>query len=137
MAERTKFLAYCLYSFIISLVVYPIEAHWIWNGGGWLYNMGFVDFAGSTAVHMCGGVAALVGAKILGPRIGKYTKSDTGETRSTPSGHSLTLAALGVFILWFCGTASTRGGDQHHLRAQNLSTTTIAAAIAPAPPDFH
>ena len=132
MAERTKFSAYCLYSFIISLVIYPIEAHWIWNEGGWLYKLGFVDFAGSTAVHMCGGLAALIGAKMLGPRIGKYTKSPDSTTRvNAIPGHSLTLAALGVFILWFCwygfnGAAATDTASA----AQILSTTTIAAAVA-------
>ena len=98
MAERTKFSAYCIYSAVISAVIYPISGHWIW-GGGWLAQLGFHDFAGSTAVHMVGGVAALVGAKILGPRIGKYGKD--GKPRAIP-GHSLTLGALGVFILWFC-----------------------------------
>lgn len=98
MAERTKFSSYCLYSLCISAVVYPISGHWIW-GGGWLSEMGFHDFAGSTAVHMVGGVAALVGAKILGPRIGKYDKD--GKPKAIP-GHSLPLGALGVFILWFC-----------------------------------
>ena len=132
MAERTKFSAYCLYSFIISLVIYPVEAHWIWNEGGWLYKLGFVDFAGSTAVHMCGGLAALIGAKLLGPRIGKYTKNPDSTTRiNAIPGHSLTLAALGVFILWFCwygfnGAAATDTASA----AQILSTTTIAAAVA-------
>lgn len=98
MAERTKFSAYCVYSFVISLLIYPISGHWIW-GGGWLSQLGFHDFAGSTAVHMVGGVAAFVGALILGPRIGKYDKN--GKAKAIP-GHSLTLGALGVFILWFC-----------------------------------
>ena len=98
MAERTKFSAYCIYSMVISAVIYPVSGHWIW-GGGWLAELGFHDFAGSTAVHMVGGVAALVGAAILGPRIGKYTKD--GKARAIP-GHSLTLGALGCFILWFC-----------------------------------
>ena len=98
MAERTNFSAYCLYSGMISLFVYPISGHWIW-GGGWLSQLGFHDFAGSCAVHMVGGVAACVGAKILGPRIGKYDKK--GNPRAIP-GHNLTAAALGVFILWFC-----------------------------------
>ena len=98
MAERTKFISYCIYSAIISLLVYPIEAHWIW-GGGWLADLGFHDFAGSTCVHMAGGVAAFVGAAILGPRIGKYDKN--GKAKAIP-GHSLTLGALGCFILWFC-----------------------------------
>ncbi len=98
MAERTKFSAYCCYSAAISLIIYPISGHWIW-GGGWLAELGFHDFAGSTAVHMLGGVAALVGAKILGARIGKHDKN--GKPRAIP-GHSITLGALGVFILWFC-----------------------------------
>ena len=131
MAERTKFSAYCLYSLMISLVIYPIEAHWIW-GGGWLSQLGFVDFAGSTAVHMTGGVCALIGAKFVGPRIGKYTKTPEGKTRvNAIPGHSLTLAALGVFILWFCwygfnGAAAT----DTYWAAQCLVTTTIAAAVA-------
>ena len=98
MAERTKFSSYCIYSALISLFVYPISGHWIW-GGGWLAQLGFHDFAGSTAVHMVGGVAAFVGAAILGPRIGKYDKN--GKPNAI-LGHSMTLAALGVFILWFC-----------------------------------
>ncbi len=98
MAERTNFSAYCIYSAAISLVIYPISGHWIW-GGGWLSQLGFHDFAGSTAVHMVGGICALVGAKILGPRIGKYGKD--GKPRAI-LGHDLAIAALGVFILWFC-----------------------------------
>ena len=98
MAERTKFSAYCIYSAAISLVIYPVSGHWIW-GGGWLSELGFHDFAGSTAVHMVGGVCALIGAKMLGPRIGKYDKK--GKPRAI-LGHNLTFAALGVFILWFC-----------------------------------
>ncbi|MFI3141151.1 MAG: ammonium transporter [Clostridia bacterium] len=98
MAERTKFSAYCCYSAAISLLIYPVSGHWIW-GGGWLADLGFHDFAGSTAVHMLGGVAAIVGAKMLGARIGKYDKN--GKSRAIP-GHSITLGALGVFILWFC-----------------------------------
>ncbi|MCI1965032.1 MAG: ammonium transporter [Oscillospiraceae bacterium] len=97
MAERTKFISYCIYSAVISLVIYPIAGHWIW-GGGWLSQLGFQDFAGSTVVHSIGGWAAVVGATILGPRIGKYSKD--GKPNSIP-GHSITLAALGVFILWF------------------------------------
>ena len=97
MAERTKFASYLVYSFFISVIIYPVSGHWIW-GGGWLSQLGFVDFAGSTAVHSVGGWTALVGAAILGPRIGKYTKS--GKSNAIP-GHSLTLGALGVFILWF------------------------------------
>lgn len=97
MAERTKFISYCIYSVIISAFIYPISGHWIW-GGGWLSQLGFHDFAGSTAVHMVGGTAAFIGALMLGPRIGKYGKD--GKPRAIP-GHSLTLGALGVFILWF------------------------------------
>ncbi|WP_244244746.1 ammonium transporter [Marinilactibacillus kalidii] len=97
MAERTKFSAYLLYTVVISGLVYPISGHWIW-GGGWLSSLGFQDFAGSTAVHMVGGVTALIGAKIVGPRIGKYRKD--GSAQSIP-GHNVLLAALGVFILWF------------------------------------
>lgn len=132
MAERTKFISYCIYSFIISLVVYPIEAHWIW-GGGWLAEMGFHDFAGSTAVHMTGGAAALVGAAILGPRIGKYDKD--GKPKAIP-GHSLTLGALGVFILWFCwfgfNGASTVSmeGDAIVTAGKIFVTTNLAAAVA-------
>ncbi len=98
MAERTKFSAYCVYSAAISLIIYPISGHWIW-GGGWLAELGFHDFAGSTAVHMVGGICALIGAAYLGPRIGKYDKK--GKPRAI-LGHNLTFAALGVFILWFC-----------------------------------
>ena len=96
MAERTKFIAYLIYSFCISAFIYPIAGHWIW-GGGWLSQLGFHDYAGSTVVHSIGGWSALVGAKILGPRIGKYGKN--GKANAFP-GHSLTLGALGVFILW-------------------------------------
>ena len=115
MAERTKFLSYCIYSAVISALIYPIEAHWIW-GGGWLSELGFHDFAGSTCVHMVGGVCALIGAKMLGPRIGKYGKD--GKPRAI-LGHNLTFAALGVFILWFCwfgfNGASTVGMDTDEL----------------------
>jgi Amt family ammonium transporter len=131
MAERTKFISYCIYSVIISLVIYPVEAHWIWNSGGWLFERGFVDFAGSTAVHMTGGVAALVGAAILGPRVGKYTMVNGKKKANAIPGHSLTLAALGVFILWFCwygfnGAAATTTSAA----ASIFQTTTIAAAAA-------
>lgn len=132
MAERTKFSSYCIYSLLISLVVYPISGHWIW-GGGWLAEMGFHDFAGSCAVHMVGGVAALVGAKILGPRIGKYSK--TGKSRAIP-GHNLTVGALGVFILWFCwfgfNGASTVSmeGDAIVSAGKIFVTTNLAAAVA-------
>lgn len=133
MAERTKFSAYCIYSLLISAVIYPISGHWAW-GGGWLAQLGFHDFAGSTAVHMVGGVAALVGAKIVGPRIGKYSK--TGKSRAIP-GHSLTLGALGVFILWFCwfgfngGSTVSMTGDASILSAGGIFVTTnLAAATA-------
>lgn len=133
MAERTKFISYCIYSLIISLVVYPISGHWIWSSEGWLCEMGFHDFAGSTAVHMVGGVAAFVGALILGPRIGKYHKD--GRARAIP-GHSLTLGALGVFILWFCwfgfNGASTVSmeGDAIISAGKIFVTTNMAAAVA-------
>ena len=133
MAERTKFISYCIYSAIISAVIYPISGHWIW-GGGWLAQLGFHDFAGSTAVHMVGGVAAFVGAKILGPRIGKYGKD--GKPRAIP-GHSLTLGALGVFILWFawfgfngCSTVSMTGDDAISSAGRIFMTTNLAAATA-------
>ncbi len=133
MAERTKFSAYLVYSLIISAVIYPISGHWIW-GGGWLSQLGFHDFAGSTAVHMVGGIAAFIGAKMLGPRIGKYTKD--GSSRAIP-GHSLTLGALGVFILWFCWfgfngcSTISMTGDDAILSASNIFVTTnIAAATA-------
>ena len=101
MAERTKFLSYCIYSAVISAVIYPIEAHWIW-GGGWLSQLGFHDFAGSTAIHMVGGIAALVGAWMLGPRIGKFTKHSDGTVQVNAfPGHNLPLGCLGCFILWF------------------------------------
>lgn len=132
MAERTKFSAYLIYSAVISAIVYPVEAHWIW-GGGFLSELGFHDFAGSTAVHMTGGVAALVGAAVLGPRIGKYSKS--GKSRAIP-GHSVTLGALGCFILWFCwfgfNGASTVSmeGDSIPLAGKVFVTTNLAAAVA-------
>lgn len=132
MAERTKFSAYCIYSMVISAVIYPISGHWIW-GGGWLAELGFHDFAGSTAVHMVGGVAALVGAAILGPRIGKYTKD--GKARAIP-GHSLTLGALGCFILWFCwfgfngGSTVALSGGGAEVASRVFVTTNMAAAVA-------
>ena len=132
MAERTKFSSYCIYSAIISLLIYPVSGHWIW-GGGWLSALGFHDFAGSTAVHMVGGVAALVGAKILGPRIGKYDKD--GKPQAI-LGHSLTLGALGVFILWFAwfgfNACSTLGieGDAAILAGNIFMTTNLAAATS-------
>ncbi len=133
MAERTKFSSYCVYSVIISALIYPISGHWIW-GGGWLASLGFHDFAGSTAVHMVGGVAALIGAKMLGPRIGKFTKD--GKSKAIP-GHSLTLGALGVFILWFCwfgfnggSTVSLTGDDTIFTASKIFVTTNLAAAAA-------
>lgn len=133
MAERTKFLSYCIYSAVISLIVYPISGHWIW-GGGWLAQMGFHDFAGSTAVHMAGGVAACVGAKILGPRIGKY--GEDGKPRAI-LGHNLSIAALGVFILWFCwfgfngcSTVGMEGDETLVLAGSIFCTTNMAAAVA-------
>ncbi len=133
MAERTKFISYCIYSCIISAFVYPISGHWIW-GGGWLSQLGFHDFAGSTAVHMVGGVAALVGAKMLGPRIGKYSKD--GKPNAIP-GHSLTLGALGVFILWFCwfgfnggSTVCATGDDVLTSMGSIFITTNLAAAVS-------
>lgn len=132
MAERTKFSAYCIYSLIISAVIYPISGHWIW-GGGWLAQLGFHDFAGSTAVHMVGGVAALVGAKILGPRIGKYDKN--GKPKAIP-GHNLTIGALGVFILWFCwfgfngASTASMTGDAAKSAADIFVTTNLSAAVA-------
>ncbi|MGN0371326.1 MAG: ammonium transporter [Enterocloster sp.] len=133
MAERTKFSSYCVYSAVISAVVYPISGHWIW-GGGWLAQMGFHDFAGSTAVHMCGGMAALIGAKILGPRIGKYDKD--GNPKAI-LGHSLTLGALGVFILWFCwfgfngcSTVAMDSDEAIYSAGNIFVTTNLAAAVA-------
>ena len=132
MAERTKFLSYCIYSGVISALIYPIEAHWIW-GGGWLAQMGFHDFAGSCAIHMVGGISALIGAKILGPRIGKFTKDKSGKITKVNAfpGHNLAIGALGVFILWlgwygFNGAAATSVEQLGSI----FVTTTIAPAIA-------
>ena len=132
MAERTKFSAYCIYSGVISLIVYPIEAHWIW-GGGWLAQLGFHDYAGSCAIHMVGGIAALVGAIFLGPRIGKYVKDKAGKVVKVNAipGHSITLGALGVFILWlgwygFNGAAATTPSEL----ASIFLTTTVAPSVA-------
>ena len=132
MAERTKFSSYCVYSGVISLLVYPIEAHWIW-GGGWLSQMGFHDYAGSCAIHMVGGIAALVGAVILGPRTGKYVKDASGKVVKVNAipGHSLPLGALGVFILWlgwygFNGAAATTATELSAI----FLTTTIAPSVA-------
>ena len=132
MAERTKFSSYCIYSLIISLIVYPISGHWIW-GSGFISQMGFHDFAGSCAVHMVGGVAAFIGALILGPRIGKYSKS--GKSKAIP-GHNLTVGALGVFILWFCwfgfnGTSTVNMEGETIVTAGKIFVTTnLAAAVA-------
>lgn len=132
MAERTKFLSYCVYSAVISALIYPIEAHWVW-GGGWLSQMGFHDFAGSTCIHMVGGTAAIIGAKILGPRIGKFTRNEKGEVVKVNAfpGHNLPIGALGVFILWlgwygFNGAAATSVEQLGSI----FVTTTVAPAIA-------
>lgn len=132
MAERTKFLSYCVYSAIISALIYPIEAHWIW-GGGWLAQLGFHDFAGSCAIHMVGGIAAFVGAKMVGPRIGKFERDENGKVVKVNAfpGHNLVIGALGVFILWlgwygFNGAACT-STDQ---LASVFVTTTIAPSVA-------
>jgi Amt family ammonium transporter len=132
MAERTKFLSYCVYSAVISAIIYPIEAHWIW-GGGWLSQLGFHDFAGSTAIHMVGGISALIGAAILGPRIGKFVKDKNGKITKVNAfpGHNLPIGCLGVFILWFgwygfngaaCTTVEQLGSV--------FATTTVAPAVA-------
>ena len=132
MAERTKFSSYCIYSVVISAVIYPVVGHWIW-GGGWLQNLGFHDFAGSTVVHSVGGWCALIGAAILGPRIGKYTKD--GKSNAFP-GHSLTLGALGVFILWMGwfgfnpGSTLSLTGDNINTASRVFITTNLAAACA-------
>ena len=133
MAERTKFSAYCIYSVVISAVIFPVQAGWVWNESGWLAQMGYIDFAGSSAIHMVGGISAFVGAVMLGPRLGKYTidkKTGKKKSRAIP-GHSLTLGALGCFILWF-GWYGFNGAA-----AENLSqlgsiflTTTLAPAAA-------
>ena len=133
MAERTKFSAYCIYSAVISAVIYPVEAGWIWNGNGWLAKLGFHDFAGSTAIHMVGGIAAFIGAAILGPRIGKY-KIDKKTGKKIPKaipGHNLTVGALGVFILWFgwYGFNGAAATDTDML-ASIFVTTTLAPSVA-------
>lgn len=140
MAERTKFSVYCIYSIIISALIYPVSGHWIW-GGGWLSQLGFHDFAGSTAVHMVGGIAALIGAKILGPRIGKYNSD--GTVNAIP-GHSLTLGALGVFLLWFgwfgfngCSTVCATGDDALMSMAKIFVTTNMAAAAGATATMFY
>lgn len=133
MAERTNFKAYCIYSAAISLIVYPISGHWIW-GGGWLSGLGFHDFAGSTCVHMVGGLIACLGAAMLGPRIGKYGKD--GKARAIP-GHNMTAMALGVFILWFCwfgfnggSTVAMSSDSDMELASLVMFNTNLAAAVA-------
>ena len=130
MAERTKFLSYCVYSAVISAIIYPVEAHWTW-GGGWLSQLGFHDFAGSNCIHMVGGISALIGAAMLGPRIGKFVKDKNGKVTKVNAipGHNLTAAALGVFILWlgwygFNGAACTS--------VQQLGSVFVTTTIAPA-----
>ena len=132
MAERTRFLSYCVYSGIISALIYPVEAHWTW-GGGWLAQMGFHDFAGSNCIHMVGGICALIGAAFVGPRIGKFSKNKTGEIVRVNAfpGHNLTIGCLGVFILWlgwygFNGAAAVSVDEMGSI----FVTTTIAPAIA-------
>ena len=132
MAERTKFSMYFMYSMFISAIIYPIEGHWSW-GGGWLSEMGFHDFAGSTVVHLCGGMLALAGAMILGPRVGKYDKD--GKSKAIP-GHNLTLCALGVFILWMgwfgfnpCSTVAATGADNARAMAHVFVTTNMSAVV--------
>ncbi len=132
MAERTKFLSYCIYSGVISALIYPIEAHWIW-GGGWLSGMGFHDFAGSTAIHMVGGISALIGAKMEGPRIGKFIKDAKGKITKVNAfpGHNICIGALGVFILWF-GWYGFNGAAATSLDQLGsiFLTTTVAPAVA-------
>ncbi len=132
MAERTKFISYCVYSGVISGLIYPIEAHWTW-GGGWLAQIGFHDFAGSNCIHMVGGIGALIGAWILGARIGKFTKDEKGKVTKVNAfpGHNIPIGALGVFILWFGwygfnGAAATSVDQLGHI----FVTTTIAPAVA-------
>lgn len=132
MAERTKFLSYCIYSAVISAVVYPIEAHWIW-GGGWLAQLGFHDFAGSCAIHMVGGLASFIGAAMVGARIGKFTRDEDGKVTKVHAfpGHNIVIGALGCFILWFgwygFNGAAAASGEQ---LASIFMTTTIAPAVA-------
>ena len=135
MAERTKFLSYCVYSAVISALIYPIEAHWIWSpdGLGWLQQLGFHDFAGSCAIHMVGGTCAIIGAKILGPRIGKFTKDETGKITKVNAipGHNIAIGALGCFILWF-GWYGFNGAACTSIEQLGsvFLTTTVAPAIA-------
>ena len=132
MAERTKFLSYCVYSAVISAVVYPVEAHWIW-GGGWLSALGFHDFAGSCAIHMVGGITAFIGAAMEGGRIGKFTRDKSGKVTKVHAfpGHNIVIGALGCFILWFGwygfnGAAATTGPQL----ASIFMATTVAPAVA-------
>ena len=132
-AERIKFSSYCIYSAVLSLVVYPVEAGWVWNSQGWLAKLGFIDFAGSAAIHTVGGVSALIGAIVLGPRIGKYVKNEAGKVIKVNAiqGHNIPIGALGCFILWFGwygfnGAAATSGSQL----AAIFLTTTIAPAVA-------
>lgn len=133
MAERTKFISYCIYSGVISLFVYPIEAGWVWNSKGWLVRLGFHDFAGSAAIHSVGGITALIGAIMVGPRLGKYIKGENKKVKKVNAipGHSITLGALGCFILWFgwYGFNGAAAWDNNSL-ASIFVTTTIAPAIA-------
>ena len=144
MAERTKFISYCVYSGVISLVIYPIEAHWAW-GGGWLTverfgGVVFHDFAGSALIHMVGGLSALIGAAILGPRLGKYKRDKDGKVIQVNAfpGHSLTLGALGVFILWFAwygfnGAAATTVSQLSSILARTHGMASITTPAAPLP----
>ena len=133
MAERTKFVSYCIYSGVISLFVYPIEAGWVWNSQGWLAQLGFHDFAGSAAIHSVGGITALIGAIMVGPRLGKYVRDKAGKVKKVNAipGHSITLGALGCFILWFgwYGFNGAAAWDGNSL-ASIFVTTTIAPAVA-------
>ncbi len=132
MAERTRFISYCVYSAVISAIIYPVEAHWIW-GGGWLSQLGFHDFAGSTCIHMVGGICALIGAAMLGPRIGKYVKNSAGKITKVNAfpGHNIALGALGVFILWF-GWYGFNGAACKSVEQLGsvFLTTTVAPAVA-------
>ena len=128
MAERTKFISYCVYSVIISMLIYPIEAHWVWGPGGWLTAMGFHDFAGSSVIHFVGGTCALIGAWMLGPRIGKFSKD--GKPNGIP-GHNLLLGALGVFILWFGWYGFNGAAATNTLQLSTIfATTTLSPALA-------
>nr|MCR4594662.1 adenylate cyclase [Clostridiales bacterium] len=133
MAERTKFASYCIYSAVISFLVYPIEAGWVWNPQGWLVKLGFHDFAGSAAIHAVGGITALIGAILVGPRLGKYQRDKEGKVTKVNAipGHSITLGALGCFILWFgwYGFNGAAAWDSNSL-ASIFVTTTIAPAVA-------